>query len=75
MVFCGAIGLDSLTRTWLGDETTVLWAIAAVAVWSSVGFYMVIFLAGMQSIPTSFYEAASLDGAGSFALSKTSPFR
>jgi N-acetylglucosamine transport system permease protein len=40
-----------------------LWAIAAVAIWSSVGFYMVIFLASMQSIPTSFYEAAILDGA------------
>ena len=45
------------------DPKTVLWAIAAVAVWSSVGFYMVIFLASMQSIPTSFYEAAILDGA------------
>jgi N-acetylglucosamine transport system permease protein len=36
---------------------------AAVAIWSSVGCYMVIFLASMQSIPTSFYEAAILDGA------------
>jgi N-acetylglucosamine transport system permease protein len=57
------IGLDSLTRTWLGDPQTILWAIAAVAVWSGVGFYMVIFIASMQSIPTSFYEAAVLDGA------------
>jgi len=60
----GGIGLDSLKRAWLGDPSTVLWAIAAVAVWSSVGFYMVIFIASMQSIPTSFYEAAVLDGAG-----------
>ena len=35
-----------------------------MAVWSGVGFYMVIFIASMQSIPTSFYEAAVLDGAG-----------
>lgn len=61
--FLRVIGLDSLTRPWLGDASTVLWAIAAVAVWSSVGFYMVIFMASMQSIPTSFYEAAVLDGA------------
>lgn len=61
--FLGAIGLDSLERAWLGDPATILWAIAAVAVWSSVGFYMVIFIASMQSIPTSFYEAAVLDGA------------
>lgn len=58
-----ALGLDGLTRSWLGDPDTVLWAIAAVIVWQSVGFYMVIFIAGMQSIPTSFYEAATLDGA------------
>jgi N-acetylglucosamine transport system permease protein len=58
------VGLDGLTRPWLGDPKTVLWAIAAVAVWSGVGFYMVIFIASMQSIPTSFYEAAVLDGAG-----------
>lgn len=58
-----AAGLEGLTRSWLTDPATVLWAIVAVAIWSSVGFYMVIFLASMQSIPTSFYEAAILDGA------------
>jgi len=58
------VGLGGLTRAWLGDPQTILWAIAAVAVWSGVGFYMVIFIASMQSIPTSFYEAAVLDGAG-----------
>ncbi len=69
-----AIGLDSLARTWLADEQTVLWAIAAVSVWSSVGFYMVIFLAAMQAIPTSFYEAARLDGAGRFRSFKDITF-
>jgi N-acetylglucosamine transport system permease protein len=58
-----AIGLGEVSTSWLTDPSTVLWAIAAVAIWSSVGFYMVIFLASMQSIPTSFYEAAILDGA------------
>ena len=61
-----AIGLDGLQRTWLGDPAVILWAIVAVAVWSGVGFYMVIFIASMQSIPTSFYEAAVLDGASRF---------
>jgi N-acetylglucosamine transport system permease protein len=59
----GGIGLDSLERSWLGNPTTILWAIVAVMVWSIVGFYMVIYIAAMQSIPTSFYEAAILDGA------------
>ena len=58
-----ATGLGDVSTSWLTDPGTVLWAIAAVAIWSSVGFYMVIFLASMQSIPTSFYEAAILDGA------------
>jgi N-acetylglucosamine transport system permease protein len=62
--FLRVVGLDSLQRTWLGDEKLILWAIAAVAIWSAVGFYMVIYIATMQSIPTSFYEAATLDGAG-----------
>lgn len=58
-----AVGLGDVSTSWLTDPSTVLWAIAAVAIWSSIGFYMVIFLASMQSIPTSFYEAAILDGA------------
>ena len=63
------IGLDGLGSTsWLTDGNTALWAIVAVTIWSSVGFYMVIFLASMQSIPTSFYEAATLDGATSLDL-------
>lgn len=57
------IGLGNLSHAWLGDAAVTLWAVVAVAIWSSVGFYMVIFVAGMQSIPTSFYEAAVLDGA------------
>ena len=59
----GAVGLDGLKQVWLGDEKLILWSIAAVAIWSAVGFYMVIYMASMQSIPSSFYEAATLDGA------------
>lgn len=70
----GSIGLDSLQRTWLGDPNITLWAIVAVAIWSSVGFYMVIFLASMQAIPTSFYEAATLDGASRFSSFKDITF-
>lgn len=61
--FLGAIGLSGLQRPWLGDPDLILWAIAAVVVWSAVGFYMVLFIAGMQSIPMDLYEAATLDGA------------
>ena len=70
----GAIGLDGLKRSWLGNPTTILWAIVAVMVWSSVGFYMVIYIASMQSIPTSFYEAAVLDGANRWTSFKDITF-
>jgi N-acetylglucosamine transport system permease protein len=70
----GALGLDNLERAWLGNPTTILWAIVAVLVWSSVGFYMVIYIASMQSIPTSFYEAATLDGANRWTSFKDITF-
>ncbi len=48
---------------WLGDTGTVLGAVIAVAIWQAVGFYMVLFLSGMQGIPDEYYEAAKIDGA------------
>jgi len=49
---------------WLGDPRFALPAIIAMAVWKNFGFSMVIFLAGLQAIPTQLLEAASIDGAG-----------
>ena len=49
---------------WLGNPYTALPAIMAMSVWQAVGFHMVIWLAGLQTIPASLYEAAGLDGAG-----------
>jgi N-acetylglucosamine transport system permease protein len=57
------MGMDQFALTWLGSKDTVLWAIALVMVWQAVGYYMVMYLAGMDSIPRELYEAASLDGA------------
>jgi N-acetylglucosamine transport system permease protein len=59
-----AAGLDAVARAWLGDPRLALWAVMAVLVWSSVGFYMVLFSAAMESIPRDVLEAAVLDGAG-----------
>jgi multiple sugar transport system permease protein len=49
---------------WLGDPVWAMPAIIVMAVWKGFGFNMVIFVAGLQSIPARLYEAASLDGAG-----------
>jgi N-acetylglucosamine transport system permease protein len=52
----------------LVNKNTALWAIMFVAVWQAVGFYVVLFSAGMASIPADIYEAAELDGASRFTL-------
>ncbi|MFJ7628734.1 carbohydrate ABC transporter permease [Streptomyces sp. NPDC097595] len=57
------IGLDSLQPEWLGDPNLALICVMVVLVWSTVGFFVVLFSAGMASIPKDFYEAALLDGA------------
>lgn len=49
---------------WLGDPQWAMPALIVLSVWKNFGFYMMIFLAGLQSIPDQLYEAASLDGAG-----------
>lgn len=50
----------------LGEPETALISIAAVTVWASIGFYTLIFLAGLEDIPIEFYEAAEVDGASAW---------
>jgi N-acetylglucosamine transport system permease protein len=65
----GALGFKELsTFPWLGDTATVLPAIIFVAIWQAVGFYMVLFIASMQSIPNEYYEVAKLDGANEWLI-------
>ena len=57
------VGLERFATGWLGEPRTALPAVIATGIWYSLGFYIVLFIAGIQSIPPSFYEAASIDGA------------
>src|SRR5262249_50532327 len=50
------------------ESSRLMWALVPMIVWSATGFYMVLFLAAMENIPESFYEAARLDGASSGKL-------
>jgi ABC-type sugar transport system permease subunit len=61
-----AVGLKSLRQDWLGSADTALWAVILVDIWKWTGFHLVIYLAGLQSIPRDLYEAALLDGANAF---------
>lgn len=51
-------------RSWLTDPSTALVAVSLVGIWTTLGYNVVILLAGLQEIPGQYYEAAALDGAG-----------
>jgi raffinose/stachyose/melibiose transport system permease protein len=59
----GAVGLDALQSSFLGDDRKAIFFLALTQVWFHTGQMMVIFIAGLQQIPGEFYEAAELDGA------------
>jgi ABC-type sugar transport system permease subunit len=61
--FLNTVGLSSLTRVWLGNQSTALGALIAIDIWSGIGFYSVLFFAALTNIPGELYEAAMLDGA------------
>ena len=60
------LGLDHLNRYWLGDPKVALPFIIMLHLWRNVPFYGVAFLAAMQAIPKSYYEAAEIDGASTW---------
>lgn len=61
-VILKSLGLD--THAWLQDPRTALPAIMLMDVWAAIGYYAIIYLAGLQAIPAELYEAAELDGGG-----------
>lgn len=62
--FLEAVGLTNLKQDWLANPSLALWCILTVMVWQSIGFTMVIYLAGLATVPVEMEEAAALDGAG-----------
>lgn len=60
------LGLKFLQKGWLGDPHFALYAVFFVVIWIYVGYYMVIYMAGLNAIPDEIYEAARIDGANSW---------
>jgi multiple sugar transport system permease protein len=60
--FGATFNLQSIS--WLGDPRFALFTVIGISVWFLMGFYMLIFLGGLQDIPREYYEAARIDGAG-----------
>lgn len=63
-----SLGLQSWVPDWLGNRDIALYSAFAAYVWQSVGFSMVLFLAGLQGVNKSLIEAARIDGAGRWAV-------
>jgi multiple sugar transport system permease protein/raffinose/stachyose/melibiose transport system permease protein len=60
-----ALGLESIAKLdLLGSKSTALYTVAFVSIWQNMGYAMVIYLAGLQTIPGELYESAGMDGAG-----------
>ena len=57
-------GSNAEPTLWLGDQKIVIFSIAGAMIWQAIGYYMVMYMASMASIPESLYESASLEGAG-----------
>jgi raffinose/stachyose/melibiose transport system permease protein len=62
----GAVGLESWQKAWLADPTWAIFTILAVMVWQNIGMAMIIYLAGLATVPIEIEEAAAIDGAGPF---------
>lgn len=61
--FFGMIGLSSLQQQWMGNPAVINYSIIGALVWQAIGYYMVMYMSSMSSIPENLYEAASLEGA------------
>ncbi len=62
-----SVGVEN-PPSWLSDRHLALGVVAFVFAWKRLGYYMVIYLAGLQDIPKTLYEAARIDGAGHFMI-------
>ncbi len=57
-------GSEETPILWLGDQKLVIYSLAIAMIWQAIGYYMVMYMASMASVPESLYESANLEGAG-----------
>lgn len=66
--FLESIGLESLTRAWLGDESTALIAVILVTIWHGIATWIILIIAGLDRIPKELSEAARIEGANEIQI-------
>ncbi len=64
----GLFGMDSVN--WLGEPETALWAVCMVTIWKEAGFFMIFYLAALQTIPPDLKEAADIEGASRWTYTR-----
>ena len=64
------IGLGALRADWLSDPKIAIWSLMVIISWKYIGFAVILFLAGLQSIPEELFEAASIDGASYWQIQR-----
>ncbi len=63
--FLNSLGFN-MTKSWTQSRDLAMWSLIIVAVWRYAGYYMVMYIAGLQNIPNELYEAATVDGASTW---------
>ena len=66
-----SVGLEQFKQDWLGNTSLTLVMIGLVMIWKGAGYYMIIYLASLQSVPTELIEAAEIDGANAWQRFKS----
>ena len=64
------MGLGALAGDWLADPDVAIWSLMMIITWKYIGFAVILFLAGLQSIPEELFEAASIDGASYWQIQR-----
>lgn len=62
----GAVGIGPIS--WIGNQSIVLWSVIFALMWQFSGYAMIVYLAGLRTIPDEYYEAAMVDGASTFTM-------
>lgn len=64
------IGLGFLQTDWLADPAVAIWTLMLILTWKYIGFAVILFLAGLQNVPTELFEAAAIDGASYWQIQR-----
>nr|WP_274635914.1 sugar ABC transporter permease [Microbacterium bovistercoris] len=65
-----SIGLGFLQADWLSDPSVAIWTLMLILTWKYIGFAVILFLAGLQGVPTELFEAAAIDGASYWQIQR-----